>query len=171
MCQVTDTREYLILGREKAQQVYKGYFAWSCIPRGVPGLCERCPISQKHRCPATKLTFAYCSAVILNGNRHCLPITKEYLLFEYKDVFEGIGKLPGGPYRIQLKCDVPASTTPTQSSTRKEEAYLRRRTRKLRTRKRSRSLISKWCTRPAAGIAMFFFTEKTKRRLHDRKRN
>ena len=113
MCKVTDTREYFILGREKAQQVYKGYFAWSCIPRGIPGLCER--INQKHRCPATKLTFAYCSAVILNGKRHCLPITKEYLLSEYKDVFEGIGKLPGGPYRIQLKCDVqPVQHPPRQ---------------------------------------------------------
>ena len=141
MCQVTDTREYLILGREKAQQVYKGYFAWSCTPRGVPGLCEQCPISQKHRCPATKLTFAYCSAVILNGNRHCLPITKEYLLFEYKDVFEGIGKLPGGPYRIQLKCDVqPVQHPPRAVPEKKKPALIRKRTRKLRT---SRSFMSK----------------------------
>ena len=100
-------------GTRKSATSIQGYFAWSCIPRGVPGLCER--ISQKHRCPATKLTFAYCSAVILNGKRHCLPITKEYLLFEYKDVFEGIGKLPGGPYRIQLKCDVqPVQHPPRQ---------------------------------------------------------
>ena len=56
MCQVTDAREYLILGRETAQQA-KGYIAWSCIPRGVPGLCEQCLTSQKHRCPATELTL------------------------------------------------------------------------------------------------------------------
>ena len=26
----------------------------------------------------------------------CLPITKEYALTEFEDVFEGVGKLPGG---------------------------------------------------------------------------
>ena len=44
-------------------------------------------------------------AVILNGERHCLPITKKYILSEFKDVFEGIGKLPGGKYHIELKPD------------------------------------------------------------------
>ena len=68
--------------------------------------------------------FAHCSAVNLNGNRHCLPITKEYLLFEYKDVFEGIGKLPGGPYRIQLKCDVqPVQHPPRAVPEKKKPAY------------------------------------------------
>ena len=28
---------------------------------------------------------------------------KEYLMKEYKDVFSGIGTLPGGPYHIELK--------------------------------------------------------------------
>jgi len=32
-----------------------------------------------------------------------LPTTKDYLLQEYADVFQGKGTLPGGPYRIQLK--------------------------------------------------------------------
>lgn len=36
------------------------------------------------------------NAVTLNGKRHCLPVTKEYELTEFKDVFEGVGKLPGG---------------------------------------------------------------------------
>ena len=43
-------------------------------------------------------------AVILNGWRHCLPITKEYMS-EFKDVFEGLGKLPRGKYHIELKPD------------------------------------------------------------------
>ena len=42
-------------------------------------------------------------SIILNGKKHNLPTTKEYLLKEYKDVFSGIGTLPGGPYHIQLK--------------------------------------------------------------------
>ena len=43
-------------------------------------------------------------AVILNGKRHCLPITKEYMS-EFKDGVEGIGKLQGGKYHIELKPD------------------------------------------------------------------
>ena len=31
------------------------------------------------------------------------PITKDYILKEYKDVFKGIGTLLGGPYHIRLK--------------------------------------------------------------------
>ena len=32
-----------------------------------------------------------------------LPITKDYMLKEYSDVFKGVGTLPGGPYHIRLK--------------------------------------------------------------------
>ena len=39
----------------------------------------------------------------LNGKVHRLPITKDYILREYKDIFKGIGILPGGPYHIRLK--------------------------------------------------------------------
>ena len=45
-------------------------------------------------------------------------------MFEYKDVFEGIGKLPGGPYRIQLKCDVqPVQHPPRAVPEKKKPAY------------------------------------------------
>ena len=42
-------------------------------------------------------------SIELNGKVHRLPITKEYMLKEYSDVFKGIGTLPGGPYHIRLK--------------------------------------------------------------------
>ena len=42
-------------------------------------------------------------SIELNGKTHKLPITKEYILKEYHDVFKGIGTLPGGPYHIRLK--------------------------------------------------------------------
>ena len=35
-------------------------------------------------------------SIELNGKTHKLPITKEYILREYHDVFKGIGTLPGG---------------------------------------------------------------------------
>ena len=43
------------------------------------------------------------NSIELNGKVHKLPITKEYMLKEYSDVFKGIGTLPGGPYHIRLK--------------------------------------------------------------------
>ena len=43
------------------------------------------------------------NSIELNGKTHKLPITKEYMLREYNDVFKGIGTLPGGPYHIRLK--------------------------------------------------------------------
>ena len=39
----------------------------------------------------------------LNGKTHQLPITKDYILKEYRDVFKGVGTLPGSPYHIRLK--------------------------------------------------------------------
>ena len=42
-------------------------------------------------------------SIELNGKIHNLPITKDYMLKEYSDVFKGIGTLPGGPYHIRLK--------------------------------------------------------------------
>ena len=42
-------------------------------------------------------------SIELNSKVHKLPITKEYILKEYSDVFKGIGTLPGGPYHIRLK--------------------------------------------------------------------
>ena len=60
-------------------------------------------------------------AVILDGKRHCLPITKEYVLSEFKDVFEGIGKLPGGKYHIELT--QPVQYPPRAVPEKKKEAY------------------------------------------------
>ena len=42
-------------------------------------------------------------SIELNGKVHKLPITKEYMLKEYSDIFKGIGTPPGGPYHIRLK--------------------------------------------------------------------
>ena len=42
-------------------------------------------------------------SIELNGKVHKLPITKDYILKEYSDVFKGVGNLPGEPYHIRLK--------------------------------------------------------------------
>ena len=42
-------------------------------------------------------------SIELNGKTHKLPITKNYMLKEYSNIFKGVGTLPGGPYHIRLK--------------------------------------------------------------------
>ena len=42
-------------------------------------------------------------SIELNEKIHKLPITKDYMLKEYSDIFKGVGTLPGGPYHIRLK--------------------------------------------------------------------
>ena len=55
--------------------------------------------------------------------RDTLPITQEYVLSEFKDVFEGIGKLPGGKYHIELKPDAQPIQHPPRAVPEKKEAY------------------------------------------------
>ena len=63
-------------------------------------------------------------AVIVNGKSHSLPITKEYVLSEFWDSFEGIGKLAGGKYHIQLKPDAqPVQHPPRAVPEKKKAAY------------------------------------------------
>ena len=126
-CQVTDTRGYLILGRETAQQV--GYIAFpevtppsltstSQIHTSVNALQ---PDSSKVKKPTCEVLD---DAVIINGKRHSLSITKKYVLSEFRDIFEGIGKLPGGKYHIQLKPDAqPVQHPPRAVSEKKRAAY------------------------------------------------
>ena len=63
----------------------------------------------------------------INGKTHPLPITKEYILHEYADVFKGVGTLPGGPYHIKLKDST--SPAPTQISAIGNAFYLQSRIR------------------------------------------
>lgn len=63
-------------------------------------------------------------AVILNGKRHCLPLTKEYVSSQFRDIFKGIEKLPGGKYHIQLKPEAqPVEHPPRAVPEKKKAAY------------------------------------------------
>ena len=42
-----------------------------------------------------------------SGKKHPSPLTKEYLLKEYKDVFTGTGLFPGQPYHIEVDESIP----------------------------------------------------------------
>ena len=50
---------------------------------------------QDLKCPRVQLLNC---AVLINGKRHRLSITKEYILEEYHGVFKGVGTLPGKEY-------------------------------------------------------------------------
>ena len=126
-CQVTDTRGYLILGRETAQQV--GYIAFPEVtPPSLTSTLQIHTSVNALRPDSSKVNKPTCEvlddAVILNGTRHSLPITKKYVLSEFRDIFEGIGKLPGGKYHIQLKPDAqPVQHPPRAVPEKKKAAY------------------------------------------------
>ena len=111
-CQVTDTRE-------TTQQV--GYIAFPDVtPPSLTSTPQIHTSVNALRPDSSKANEPTCEvlddAVILNGKRHCLPITKEYVLSEFRDIFEDIGKLPGGKYHIQLKPDATCTTSISRSS-------------------------------------------------------
>ena len=58
--------------------------------------------STSHEPKSAQVSWCKCS-ITINGKTHPLPTTKEYILYEYADIFKGVGTLPGGPYHIKLK--------------------------------------------------------------------
>ena len=64
------------------------------------------------------------SSITINGKTHPLPTTKEYILYEYADVFKGVGTLPGSPYHIKLKDSYkPVQYTPRSVPVGMQSAY------------------------------------------------
>ena len=61
-----------------------------------------------------------------SGEKHPSPLTKEYLLKEYKDVFTGIGLFPGQPYHIEVDESIPpVQHPPRQVPVHLQPAYKR----------------------------------------------
>ena len=53
-----------------------------------------------------------------------LPLTQENLESTYVDVFQGLGKFPGDPYKLRLKPDaVPAKHRPRKAPVHLQEAF------------------------------------------------
>ena len=92
-CQVTDTRGYLILGRETAQQV--GYIAFPEVtPPSLTSTLQIHTSVNALRPDSSKVNKPTCEvlddAVILNGKRHSLPITKRYVLSEFRYLYSKV---------------------------------------------------------------------------------
>ena len=122
-CQVTSARGYLILGRATAQQV--GYIDFPPALTRVPQVHTSVNALRPNLDEGKTLTCEVMNdAVTLNGKRHCLLITKEYVLSEFKDVLKGIGKLPGGKYHFKLKPDaLPVQHPPRAVLEKNKKAY------------------------------------------------
>ena len=141
-CQVTKTEGYVILGRDTAIKMnYVNCPEVKPPQRSLHNLVSTQAVSQesatisvdkltKKTVPdkvtqAVKPTVKHNrDSITLNGKTHSLPTTKEYLMKEYKDVFNGIGTLPGGPYHIQLKKNYKAvQHAPCQVAVSLKSAY------------------------------------------------
>jgi len=112
-CEVAESNGPVILGREQALKM--NYVQFPAITKPI---ISTAPVFIKKTssvpavavAPVIKQTTS--NNITINDKTHHIPTSKEYLLKEYKDVFEGIGTLPGGPYHIQLKGDYKAVQHP-----------------------------------------------------------
>lgn len=144
--QVTDTKGPAILGLLSAEVL--GYVSLPAIEQPVlpcspirlaevskiatqqctdtPKMPER--TNDKVEIP--KLTIRHWQfekSALVNNHEHSLPVSKEYLLKEFSDVFDdstGVGLLPGGEYHIHLKPNaVPVQHAPRHVPEKRKDAY------------------------------------------------
>ena len=60
----------------------------------------------------------------VRGRPHSFPLTRDYLLKEYQDVFNGVGCFPGPPYHIETIPEVsPVQHPPRQVPVQLQDAY------------------------------------------------
>ena len=120
LCEVVDSKGHMILGRRQALVMEYASFPEIQKPavqaktdRSIKTLVEKpskptngpvIPRIQKCTDPVVPVIQKRTQErITINGKTYSLPTTKDYLLQEYANVFQGIGTLPGGPYRIKLK--------------------------------------------------------------------
>jgi len=108
-CEVAESNGPVILGPKQALKM--NYVQFLAITKPVistaPAFMKKTSsVPAVAVAPVIKQTTS--NNITINDKTHHIPTSKEYLLKEYKDVFEGIGTLPGGPYHIQLKGDYKA---------------------------------------------------------------
>ena len=66
---------------------------------------------------------------VVGSNKHSLsiadlPLTQEKVESTYADVFQGLGKFPGEPYKLRLKPDaVPAKHRPRKVPVHLQDAF------------------------------------------------
>ena len=65
------------------------------------------------------------NSITIDGTRHPLPLTtKQHIEESFKDIFDGLGDIPGGNCHLQLKKDaVPVQHALRQVTEKKKSAY------------------------------------------------
>ena len=123
--EVAESSGPVILGRQQALKMNYVQFpkiVKPVIPTASASIKKTSSSPAVAMTPVIKQTTNH--SITINDKTHQLPTAKEYLLNEYKDVFEGIGTLPGGPYHIQLKSDCkPVQHPPRQVAVSLKPAY------------------------------------------------
>ena len=129
LCEVADSRGYMILGRQQALRM--NYVKFPEIHKPAIKATAEKTVKQvttgqdegsKPVIPVIKRPSR--DQITAQGKTHQLPTTKEYLMREYADRFTEIGTLPGGLYHIQLKSDYkPVQHAPRQVAVKLRPAY------------------------------------------------
>ena len=127
--QICDVRKHPILGRQLAAEM--GYIEFP--PVRQPKIAHKAVLQQvnsistkKNAAPVKKPSIDNQGPhhVTIDGIRHELPISQEYILQEFQDVFKGMGELPGGDYEIKMKPSAePKQHAPRRIPEKRKVAY------------------------------------------------
>ena len=121
--EITQHNGHPILGRDTCKEI--GYIDY---PEVLPPSLTEKPIEHEVKTLKQQVkiptVMRNSSSVTIDGTTHHLPVTKEYIQTKFKDVFDGLGELPGGEYHLRLKPNaVPVQHAPRQVPEKKKKAY------------------------------------------------
>ena len=113
--QVTHHNGHAIIGRSTSRDIgYVHFPAIECPPLSMAPITHAVQTLQQH-VETPIVTRKTQSSITIDNIRHKLPISKDYVLHAFKDVFDGIGTLPGCDYHLHLKPDTkPVQHAPRQ---------------------------------------------------------
>ena len=122
--QVTHHNGHAIIGRSTSRDIgYVNFPAIDCPPLSMTPITHAVQTLQQH-VEKPIVTHKTQSSITIDNITHKLPISKDYVLNTFKDVFDGIGTLPGGDYHLRLKPDAkPVQHAPRQVPEKKKAAY------------------------------------------------
>ena len=122
--QVTRHNGHPIIGRATSKDIgYISYPEVTCPPLTTEPTMHAVKTLQ-NQVTLPHVSKKDASSIAIDGITHNLPLTKDYVLTTFKDVFDGIGTLPGGEYHLRLKPDAqPVQHPPRQVPEKKKAAY------------------------------------------------
>ena len=97
--QGTHHNGHAIIGRSTSRDI--GYVHFPAIE--CPPITHAVQTLQQH--VETPIVTRKTQSSTIDNITHKLPISKDYVLHAFKDVFDGTGTLPGGDYHLRLKSD------------------------------------------------------------------